>query len=152
MNAGLSAIEYRVARDRIAVGANIDAIVGRRAKDFVAGNGNAIPKVRAISIIGFQGNGNLAVADYVAGNRNSAILRGVIEQNISGGRHRWIPIYIVDHRIEGYFAEGSKTKLDAVLSGPRIRNYAASLNITPGDGQLRVGIISRDSVLVVIVN
>jgi hypothetical protein len=63
MNAGLSAIEYSVAGDDIAVGANIDAIVGRRAKNFVAGNGNAVPKVRAIFIIGFQGNGNLAVAD-----------------------------------------------------------------------------------------
>jgi len=82
MHAGFSAIEDSVARDRIAVGADIDGIVGRCAKDVVVGNGNAVTKIRAIITQGDQGDGKLAVADSVAGDRDSAISRGVIEQNI----------------------------------------------------------------------
>jgi len=48
----------------------------------VVGNGNAVTKVRAIITQGDQGDGKLAVADSVAGDRDSAISRGVIEQNI----------------------------------------------------------------------
>ena len=65
MHTGSSAIDDSVARDRIPVGADIDGIAGR-AKDFVAGNGNAVTEVRAIMTIGEQDDGKLAIADSVA--------------------------------------------------------------------------------------
>ena len=80
MNARLRAVEDRVARDCIPVGADVDAVGGRRAKDFIARNGNAVTK--GTCGIGNQRDRIVAVPQCIARDRDSGAFRGVVEQNI----------------------------------------------------------------------
>ena len=114
VHAGFCAIDDGVSRDRIPVGADIDAIVGRCAKDSVAGNGNAVTETPTLSVK--RAMGSWLLPTMLPEMVISAVFCCVVEQYIGRGRHRWIPIDIVDHDVVLDRSRGSKSKLDAVLS------------------------------------
>jgi hypothetical protein len=78
LHTSCSAIEDGIGLDRVSVRAHVDAIVSRRPKNLIVGNGNAI--ARAVG--GNQRDGNLAISHCVPRNRNSGVRGRVEKQNV----------------------------------------------------------------------